>query len=198
MEIKIPAKALRAAQLCTYKDESRRILQGVCVYWGSDHEWEIAATDSVKLFNAWGQNHGRLVKHLGSVVIDPKDLELKVKDVEVVLNTTTLQADVYAKNSAVRSYALEPIEAQTDYPDVHALIGDLSAVHVGHIGSVSAEHLEVLCKITKIWNAKNNPMQFFTPCEGVKRLELRPVVVKWPVVGTPHFHCFGLIMPIWL
>lgn len=195
MEIKIPAKALRAAQLCVSKDRYRRVLQGVCISWDDEGAWEIAATDSFKLFNAWEWKHRRLTKPTGSVVIDPKDLELKARDFEVTLDTETLLASVLRSDAGERSYALDPIEAPTGYPDVHQLIEDLSDVCAGHTGFVNAEYLETFCKITKIWGMKNRPMQLFTPRSGVEHLEERPMIVKWPGEG-PSFHCFGLIMPV--
>lgn len=192
MEIRIPAKAIRAAQLCVSKDENRRLLQGVCVSWDEHSAWEIAATDSVKLFNAWSND--RLEKPAGSVVIDPKDLELKTADVWVVLDTETLLTDVYRADAGGRSYALDPIRA-VGYPDVHELIEDPSDVYAGHTGLVNAEYLETFCKITKIWKAKNRPMRLFTPRAGAKPPKERPIIVQWPAANV-SFHCFGLVMPV--
>lgn len=196
-KIEIPAKVLRAAALFASKDEARRILCGVRVMWNADGDWEVNATDSFRLFEAWGAF--QINQPEGALVFDAAEVgaALKASDEAVELDTETGELAVHGRKGTSRVLVLPQIEGT--YPNVHQLLDWDTETEPGHPGAFNAEYLQSFCKVATVLTRKKSArvMRLSTRCGVPEDAQMRAAVIDWPGLGNAEsFWARGILMPV--
>lgn len=203
MEIRIDAAAIRAAAHFASKDEVRRVLLGVFIRWDADGCWEVACTDSFKLFCAWSDYH--IEKPAGSVILDAVALkrELKVSDEYVFFEEPdegSRMVDLSIKNAkkATRGMTLQSIDGT--FPNFLSLLPDEGQLADGCCYSIfDPLHFSAFCKASEclplVKNSRSRAIRLRSEAQGVTDPAIGPIYIDWPCSHAP-FRCAGVLMPV--
>lgn len=196
-KIMIPAKVLRAAVLFASKDGATHVLCGVRVAWDAEGDWEVDATDSFRLFEAWSNFLIREPK--GAIILDGDVLEsLKASDTMVEVDTGAGELTVHRRRGGVPLILrANPIDG--NFPNVHRLLDTRTEVEEGHPGVFSAAYLQSFCKAADIMIGRRSArhVKFSQRTEDQSDARMRAAVIDWPRLHEEEgFWARGILMPI--